>query len=237
MREVRPDAWVVIMTAHGTMETAVQAMQHGAYDYLAKPFDLDEVLLLAERALTGGGSTQEVSALRPGSRRSASSARSSAGTRRMQEVYKAIGRVAGSDVTVLLRGETGTGKELVARAHPPHSRRARPALRGASARRSRPRCWSRSCSATRRARSPAPRSGGWASSSWPTAARSSSTRSATCRSSCRPSCCARSRSASSSASAATSRSASTCGCSPRPTATSRRMMHERAASARTCSTA
>src|SRR3954469_12662876 len=51
MRERRPDAHVVVMTAHGTMETAIQAMQRGAYDYLAKPFDIDEVLLLAERAL------------------------------------------------------------------------------------------------------------------------------------------------------------------------------------------
>ena len=51
LREVRADATVVVMTAHGTMDTAIQAMQRGAYDYLAKPFDLDEVLLLAERAL------------------------------------------------------------------------------------------------------------------------------------------------------------------------------------------
>ena len=53
MREIRADACVVVMTAHGTMETAIQAMQRGAYDYLTKPFDLDEVLLLAERALAG----------------------------------------------------------------------------------------------------------------------------------------------------------------------------------------
>ena len=68
-RELRPDAQIVIMTAHGTMETAIQAMQQGAYDYLAKPFDLDEALLLAERAMTAQRLTQEVSSLRPGSRR------------------------------------------------------------------------------------------------------------------------------------------------------------------------
>jgi len=66
VRARRPDAQVVIMTAHGTMETAVQAMQDGAYDYLAKPFDLDEALLLAERALTARRLTQEISALRSG---------------------------------------------------------------------------------------------------------------------------------------------------------------------------
>ena len=54
------------MTAHGTMETAIQAMQRGAYDYLTKPFDLDEVLLLAERALPAGRLTQEVAALKTG---------------------------------------------------------------------------------------------------------------------------------------------------------------------------
>ena len=60
VRDKRPDAQVVIMTAHGTMETAVAAMQQGAYDYLAKPFDLDEALLLAERALTARRLTQEI---------------------------------------------------------------------------------------------------------------------------------------------------------------------------------
>ena len=64
VRAGRPDAQVVIMTAHGTMETAVAAMQDGAYDYLAKPFDLDEALLLAERALTARRLTRE-EALKP----------------------------------------------------------------------------------------------------------------------------------------------------------------------------
>ena len=82
MREIRADACVVVMTAHGTMETAIQAMQRGAYDYLTKPFDLDEVLLMAERALAGrpahpgGGPAQDRAC-----RKSASSARSSAATR------------------------------------------------------------------------------------------------------------------------------------------------------------
>jgi two-component system nitrogen regulation response regulator GlnG len=124
MRELRADACVVVMTAHGTMETAIQAMQRGAYDYLTKPFDLDEVLLLAERALAAGRLTQEVARLRTGLQEVREFSALIGRHPRMQDVYKTIGRFAGSDVTVLLRGESGTGKELVARAIHHYSRRA-----------------------------------------------------------------------------------------------------------------
>ncbi|MGH6954663.1 MAG: sigma-54-dependent transcriptional regulator [Alphaproteobacteria bacterium] len=124
LREARPDAHVVVMTAHGTMETAIQAMQRGAYDYLAKPFDLDEVLLLAERALAAGRLTQEVARLKTGLAEVWEFGALVGRHPRMQEVYKTIGRIAGSDVTVLLRGESGTGKEVVARAIHHYSRRA-----------------------------------------------------------------------------------------------------------------
>ncbi|MBI4589460.1 MAG: sigma-54-dependent Fis family transcriptional regulator [Candidatus Rokubacteria bacterium] len=135
IREARPDAQVVIMTAHGTMETAIQAMQRGAWDYLAKPFDIDEVLLLAERALTARRLTQEVSRLKTGLQEVWEFGALVGRHPRMQDVYKTIGRIAASDVTVLLRGESGTGKELVARAIHHYSRRAgRPfvALSGAA---------------------------------------------------------------------------------------------------------
>ena len=124
LRELRADAHVVVMTAHGTMETAIQAMQRGAYDYLAKPFDIDEVLLLAERALAAGRLTQEVARLRTGLQEVWEFGALIGRHPRMQEVYKTIGRIAASDVTVLLRGESGTGKELVARAIHHYSRRA-----------------------------------------------------------------------------------------------------------------
>jgi two-component system nitrogen regulation response regulator GlnG len=124
VRERRPDAQVVIMTAHGTMETAVQAMQDGAYDYLAKPFDLDEALLLAERALSARRLTQEVASLKAGLKEVWEFGALVGRHPTMQEVYKTIGRVAASDVSVLLRGESGTGKELVARALHHYSRRA-----------------------------------------------------------------------------------------------------------------
>ena len=123
-RELRPDAQIVMMTAHGTMETAIQAMQQGAYDYLAKPFDLDEALLLAERAMTAQRLTQEVSSLRTGLKEVWEFGALVGRHPTMQEVYKAIGRIAASDVSVLLRGESGTGKEVVARALHHYSRRA-----------------------------------------------------------------------------------------------------------------
>jgi len=124
VRKLAPEAQVVIMTAHGTMETAIQAMQRGAYDYLAKPFDLDEVLLLAERALAAKQLTQEVARLKTGLREVWEFGALVGRHPRMQEVYKTIGRIAASDVSVLLRGESGTGKELVARAIHHYSRRA-----------------------------------------------------------------------------------------------------------------
>jgi two-component system nitrogen regulation response regulator GlnG len=124
LRALRADACVIVMTAHGTMDTAIQAMQRGAYDYLAKPFDLDEVLLLTERALAAQRLTQEVTRLRSGLQEVWEFGAIIGRHPRMQDVYKTIGRVAGSDVTVLLRGESGTGKELVARAIHHYSRRA-----------------------------------------------------------------------------------------------------------------
>ncbi|MBI4247743.1 MAG: sigma-54-dependent Fis family transcriptional regulator [Candidatus Rokubacteria bacterium] len=124
LREARPDAYVVVMTAHGTMDTAIKAMQRGAYDYLAKPFDLDEVLLVAERALQASRLAQEVTRLRTGLQEVREFSALIGRHARMQDVYKTIGRVAGSDVTVLLLGESGTGKELVARAIHHYSRRS-----------------------------------------------------------------------------------------------------------------
>jgi two-component system nitrogen regulation response regulator GlnG len=124
LRDIRRDAQVVMMTAHGTMDTAIQAMQKGAYDYVAKPFDLDEVLLLAERALAAARLTEEVVRLKSGLQDVWEFGALIGRHPRMQDVYKTIGRIAGSDVTVLLRGESGTGKELVARAIHHYSRRA-----------------------------------------------------------------------------------------------------------------
>ena len=107
LREMRADACVIVMTAHGTMDTAIQAMQRGAYDYLAKPFDLDEVLLLTERALTAQRLTQEVTRLKSGLQDVWEFGAIIGRHPRMQEVYKAIGRVAASDVTVVTERPDG----------------------------------------------------------------------------------------------------------------------------------
>ncbi|MEA3545994.1 MAG: sigma-54 dependent transcriptional regulator, partial [Thermodesulfobacteriota bacterium] len=112
-----PDTLIIIMTAEATMEHAVTAMKNGAYDYLTKPFDLtalDAIILKAEKAaeLTG-----KIDQLKIELQDQYSLGRSIIGNSQpMQEIYKILGRVAGSDVTVLVTGESGTGKELIARA-------------------------------------------------------------------------------------------------------------------------
>ncbi|OGW61001.1 MAG: nitrogen regulation protein NR(I) [Nitrospirae bacterium RBG_16_64_22] len=120
IRAERRDVQVIIMTAQSTMTHAIEAMKRGAYDYLTKPFDTDQVTALVARAAGEIGlpppaeeAAAEKSEVTPIVGRSG----------QMQEVFKAVGRVAGKDVTVLLRGESGTGKELVAQVIHANSRR------------------------------------------------------------------------------------------------------------------
>ena len=124
VRELYPETYVVIITAHGTMKTTIEAMQRGAYDYLPKPFDLDEVILLARRALEARRLAREVVQLRTGLEDVREFGAIVGTSPPIHEVYKTIGRIAGTDVTVLVRGESGTGKELVARAIHHYSRRS-----------------------------------------------------------------------------------------------------------------
>jgi DNA-binding NtrC family response regulator len=110
---------VIIMTAHGTGPNAITAMQLGAYDFVSKPFDIDEVLATVRRALQHVRLQREVERLRNRQTDTVTATEETehrlVGTSRgMLEVFKAIGRVAKTDVPVLLLGETGTGKELVA---------------------------------------------------------------------------------------------------------------------------
>jgi two-component system, NtrC family, nitrogen regulation response regulator GlnG len=114
---------VIIMTAQSTMQNAIEAMRNGAFDYITKPFDLDEVSILVRKAMEVRRLSLEVSALRAEVREKYEGGLIG-NTPAMQEIYKTIGRVAESDATVLVHGESGTGKELVARAIHYHSRRA-----------------------------------------------------------------------------------------------------------------
>ena len=120
---LEPKLPVIIMTAYGTTETAIEATKMGAFDYILKPFEIPDMLAVIKQALEAGRFMRtpvqmDVSSNKVG--QEAIVGRS----KPMQDVYKAIGRVSTSDATVLIRGESGTGKELVARAIYQHSLRA-----------------------------------------------------------------------------------------------------------------
>jgi nitrogen regulation protein NR(I) len=121
LHAARPRLPILMMTAHGTTETAIEATQSGAYDYLVKPFEMPELLQLVDQAIAASrlmsepvqiGMTVHAQEAIVGS------------SRAMQSIYKEIGRVAAKPVGILIRGETGTGKELIARAIYQHSDRA-----------------------------------------------------------------------------------------------------------------
>jgi two-component system nitrogen regulation response regulator GlnG len=110
------DTSVVIMTAQGTMKNAIEAMQKGAYDYITKPFDMEEIYLLVEKVENLKNLERKVSTLEDELRTRYDVGEIVGKSQRMQKVFKTIGKAAASDLTVLITGESGTGKELVARA-------------------------------------------------------------------------------------------------------------------------
>jgi nitrogen regulation protein NR(I) len=113
LRDELPNLPVVLMTAHGTTETAIEATRRGAFDYILKPFEMEELFPVLARAAAAGRRGREKVAL--GAEPPREIALVGQG-RAMQAVYKEIGRVAEKPVSILILGETGTGKELVARA-------------------------------------------------------------------------------------------------------------------------
>ena len=116
IKAVNPEIPLILMTAYGTVETAVQAMKDGAADYLAKPLDLEELLVRLARVAEQTRLKSEVRELqrRLVERHRLEGIIGESG--RMQEVLALVTRIAPSDATVLIRGESGTGKELIARA-------------------------------------------------------------------------------------------------------------------------
>jgi len=115
IRVFNPNALVIIVTAHGRMESAVEAMKEGAYDYLEKPFDIDELKIVVEKAFRDILMREELLKLRQ-TKEETKSSEIVGKSKGMLKIFKEIGRVAPKDVTVLISGESGTGKELVARA-------------------------------------------------------------------------------------------------------------------------
>ncbi|MGB2741123.1 MAG: nitrogen regulation protein NR(I) [Cognaticolwellia sp.] len=112
---------VIIMTAHSDLDSAVNAYQGGAFEYLPKPFDIEDAVTLANRALTHA---RELKSKKQLNAPSVNSVGIIGAAPSMQEVFRAIGRLSRSSISVLINGESGTGKELVAHALHMHSPRA-----------------------------------------------------------------------------------------------------------------
>src|SRR6185503_16868523 len=122
-RELVPPAVAIVITGFGSIETAVEAMKYGAFDYLEKPFKVDELRLCVQRALSYNAAVTETAYLRKQLKKKYQFSQIIGNAPKMQAVFKLIERVADTDSTILLLGESGTGKELVARALHFNSRR------------------------------------------------------------------------------------------------------------------
>jgi two-component system nitrogen regulation response regulator GlnG len=120
LRDRCPKLPIIVITAHSDLESAVAAYKGGAFEYLPKPFDIDEAVALVHKAARQNGAAAAGVATEDHGEISALIGQAPA----MQEVFRSIGRLAGSSMTVLITGESGTGKELVAQALHQHSPRA-----------------------------------------------------------------------------------------------------------------
>jgi DNA-binding NtrC family response regulator len=123
IRAANPKQLVILMTAYGTAQTAIEAMKFGAFDYVVKPFDPPKLLALVDSALRTQADIRSAGGVQP-VLNSEEHKEGIVGTSApMQQVFKIIGQVAASDVTVMITGESGTGKELIARSIHRHSHR------------------------------------------------------------------------------------------------------------------
>ncbi|MAT84964.1 MAG: nitrogen regulation protein NR(I) [Gammaproteobacteria bacterium] len=120
IHDAYPELPVIVMTAHSDLDSAINAYQSGAFEYLPKPFDVDEAIAIVRRAITFAEEAKTPARIPEPEPAQDIIGQAPA----MQEVFRAIGRLANSNVTVLIRGASGSGKELVARALHRHSPRA-----------------------------------------------------------------------------------------------------------------
>src|SRR5271155_2889904 len=124
LRQVDAKQMVIMMTAYGTTQTAIEAMKLGAYDYLLKPFDVPRLKQLVLNALKAARDMRQVVSYQPLLETEDYDLGIIGRSEPMQEVFKVIGQLASSNATALITGESGTGKELVARAIYHHSKRS-----------------------------------------------------------------------------------------------------------------
>ncbi|MEY2465795.1 MAG: hypothetical protein QOD03_316 [Verrucomicrobiota bacterium] len=124
IRQIDSKLLVILMTAYGTTQTAIEAMKLGAYDYLLKPFDVPKLKDLVEKALKAAQDMKQVVSYQPLLESEDYELGIVGRSESMQQVFKLIGQLAASDATALVTGESGTGKELVARAVYHHSNRS-----------------------------------------------------------------------------------------------------------------
>jgi len=125
LRSAAPDSMVILMTAYGTTQTAIEAMKHGAFDYVLKPFDLKKLKELVDRALKAGRDSVSPEDAYEHLLNSSDYAEGIVGSgEKMQQVLKKVGQVAASEATIMVTGESGTGKELIARCIHRHSYRS-----------------------------------------------------------------------------------------------------------------
>ena len=129
LKAARPSLPVVIITAYSTVEAAIESMKQGAFDYITKPFNNEQVIAVVSRALSQAQMERESRYLVQAGEGIPRADLLVGKSEKMQEVYKLIGKVAASSATVLIRGESGTGKELIARTiHKSSPRAAKPFL-------------------------------------------------------------------------------------------------------------
>lgn len=127
LKKLRPDIAVIVITAHGSIDTAIESMKKGAFDYITKPFDVDELILQAGKAMEVARLKDEVNYLRSEATKDISYASFISNNEKMNFIYKSLNQIGETSATVLITGESGTGKELIARRiHSLSSRKNKP---------------------------------------------------------------------------------------------------------------